>query len=109
MEVETGINFHFVCWGNCLRTVCCYYPRAGWGSINLFLILRKEVKTWGVINGTSKCSETEIVSDVEIKANQSNEQTTQRRSNKSEKLINFPSKANSLIISYDTVPINCCK
>ena len=55
----------------------CYYPRAGWSSILLFLVLLKEVRlrdhlfVSGVIKGTRKGGKTEIVSDVEIKVNQS--------------------------------------
>ena len=30
---------------SCLRAVCCYFPRAGWYCISLFLVLLKEMKT----------------------------------------------------------------
>ena len=47
-KINGGIKFHFVCWSNrVVREQCCYYFRVGWSHIILFLVLLKEMWTWG--------------------------------------------------------------
>ena len=98
MEVGRG-------WGGGISFSVCYYPRAGWSSILLFLVLLKEVRlrdhlfVSGVIKGTRKGGKTEIVSDVEIKVNQSTKPLNVGAINQNNKSIILLRQAHLLIAS----------
>ena len=65
---------------------------------------KKQFFVSSVTKEMRKCSKTETVSNIEIKTNQSTKQTNQCRSQKIEKLINYFSITNSLIVSCYTAP-----